>query len=253
LNTYLGTNVSLEAGGKGECFYWKPGTASSDEIIIYFSIGLNYFGKLSDGTEICGIRNKRDIPCHLVSFKDPGTVANYAISSGGGIWVNVLQHGWCVAIAFEHTLGGVQATLKKVQSLTKAMVPLPAAPTTTTTTTIPTTPITSLSCSSFCAFAVGDRKVALSWPDSDAAQYTLAIYFNGVFSGAYQGVGVGSGAIVVTHGGEDYYEFAVNKDWCSTCGVGTTVSFEYFAGNSGYVTLAGTWTGSAMSNSVVVK
>ena len=164
-----------------------------------------------------------------------------------GIWMYVLERGWLNSIVFprgaQGVQGGLQSALAKAESLMKALIlPIPPAP---TPTTIPTTAlITGLNCSGICAFAIGGGQVVLSWPDSGATEYTLAIYLNGTLS-VNEAVGGGYGNPPTVHGGQEYWEFTPSK------GLGAGVFFEYFAGADAYAT--GTWAGSAMSNSVVVK
>jgi hypothetical protein len=116
-------------------------------------------------------------------------------------------------------------------------------------------------CSAICAFAVGNDIVEMSWPDSGSPDYCLLLYFDGAVPGSCSGISKGTAAesaaanpmIPITFmelNGQDYILVTPINGASTTpctCGVGTTVSFEYRA--TGPDGTAGP--PSAMSNTVV--
>jgi hypothetical protein len=215
LNSHLGTDVSLNMGGKGQCFYWKRSGILGTEIIMYIEPRSDKASGISF-TEECGGRAPK--PCRLAPLKDPGTVASYWTQSGGHMsGVNILEQGWLVVTEFYlggpgGVQGGLQTALNKVESLSKSLT-LPAAPppvtrpTTTTTTTTPLMPISSLTCAGVCAIAVGDGQVALSWPDSGDPEYGIQVYVNGVENVAEEL----QQSQLNLQNGQEYFEVTVNK------------------------------------------
>jgi hypothetical protein len=237
----FGTTTGDQGAATGFCTYTRTcrGCVSGKD---FTGISLSVSGGTLSNFEKCTfVLIGYSSPCVPQAFVKTvtgvGAVARTA-EYKGGFFFAALEGNTALELQFSWRF----ASVRESKALAKAFLPklVPGA-------NIPTA---GLSCTSDCAFAVGNGNVVLSWPDSGSSEYDIPVYFNGV--PGLSGLVLMSQMPVTLAAGQVYWELTPSEGWCINesfrCGVGTSVSFEYATYSS-----SGEGPLSAMSNSVVVK